>query len=119
MSQDLMDSFTSKCDIIVHLAGLNRHSDDNAIYKTNVSLAEKLVGHSVTVPLDNSYHKPLLERLFVEYQKHIPQLIINEKYRLELELEKSKNKDDEIANLKNTILEIKYNMLELQNKIKS
>ena len=86
--------------------------------QVNISLAEKLVGHSVTVPLDNSYHKPLLERLFVEYQKHIPQLIINEKYRLELELEKSKNKDDEIANLKNTILEIKYNMLELQNKIK-
>jgi len=87
--------------------------------QVNISLAEKLVGHSVTVPLDNSYHKPLLERLFVEYQKHIPQLVIDDKYRLELELEKSKDKDDEIANLKNTILEIKYNMLELQNKIKS
>ena len=87
--------------------------------QVNISLAEKLVGHSVTVPLDNSYHKPLLERLFVEYQKHIPQLVIDDKYRLQLELEKSKDKDDEITNLKNTILEIKYNMLELQNKIKS
>jgi len=87
--------------------------------QVNISLAEKLVGHSVTVPLDNSYHKPLLERLFVEYSKHIPQLVIDDKYRLELELEKSKDKDDEIASLKNTILEIKYNMLELQNKIKS
>ncbi len=87
--------------------------------QVNISLAEKLVGHSVTGPLDNSYHKPLLERLFVEYQKHIPLLVIDEKYSLELELEKSKDKDDEVANLKNTILEINYNMLELQNKIKS
>ena len=38
-----LDCFVSKCDIIVHLAGLNRHSDDTAIYNTNVSLAEKLV----------------------------------------------------------------------------
>ena len=38
-----LDYFVSKCDIIVHLAGLNRHSDDTAIYNTNVSLAEKLV----------------------------------------------------------------------------
>ncbi len=85
----------------------------------NISLAEKLVGHSVTVALDNSYHKPLLERLFVEYQKHIPQLVIDEKYRLQLELNKSQDKDKEITNLKNTILEIKYDMLELQNRIKS
>ena len=39
----LLDSFVSKCDVIVHLAGLNRHSEENAIYNTNVGLAEKLV----------------------------------------------------------------------------
>ena len=38
-----LDSFVSKCDIIVHLAGLNRHSEESAIYNTNVGLAEKLV----------------------------------------------------------------------------
>lgn len=38
-----LDYFVSKCDIIVHLAGLNRHSEENAIYNTNVGLAEKLV----------------------------------------------------------------------------
>ena len=38
-----LDSFVSKCDIIVHLAGLNRHSEENAIYCTNVGLAERLV----------------------------------------------------------------------------
>ena len=49
----------------------------------NISNFEKLMGHSVTVPLDNHYHKPLLEILFDEYQKHIPQLMIDEKYRLQ------------------------------------
>ena len=38
-----LDSFVSKCDIIVHLAGLNRHNEESAIYNTNVSLAERLV----------------------------------------------------------------------------
>ena len=34
-----LDSFVSKCDIIVHLAGLNRHSEESGIYNTNVGLA--------------------------------------------------------------------------------
>ena len=38
-----LDLFVSKCDIIVHLAGLNRHSEESAIYDTNVSLVVKLV----------------------------------------------------------------------------
>ena len=38
-----LDSFVCNCDIIVHLAGLNRHSEESAIYDTNVSLAVKLV----------------------------------------------------------------------------
>ncbi|MSX98228.1 MAG: NAD-dependent epimerase/dehydratase family protein, partial [Actinobacteria bacterium] len=38
-----LDSFVSKCDIIVHLAGLNRHSEESAIYDINVGLAVKLV----------------------------------------------------------------------------
>ena len=38
-----LDSFVSKCDIIVHLAGLNRHSDESTIYNTNIGLAERLV----------------------------------------------------------------------------
>jgi UDP-2-acetamido-2,6-beta-L-arabino-hexul-4-ose reductase len=38
-----LDSFVSKCDIIVHLAGLNRHSEESAIYNTNIGLSEKLI----------------------------------------------------------------------------
>ena len=38
-----LDLFVSNCDIIVHLAGLNRHNEEIAIYNTNVGLAERLV----------------------------------------------------------------------------
>ena len=38
-----LDFFVSKCDVIVHLAGLNRHSEEEVIYKTNIGLAEKLI----------------------------------------------------------------------------
>ena len=38
-----LDSFVSNCDIIVHLAGLNRHNEERVIYDTNVDLAVKLV----------------------------------------------------------------------------
>ena len=38
-----LDAFISKCDIVIHLAGLNRHSEENFIYNTNITLAERLV----------------------------------------------------------------------------
>lgn len=38
-----LDSFVLKCDIIVHLAGLNRHSEESAIFNTNIGLAERLI----------------------------------------------------------------------------
>ena len=41
-NEDHLDRFTLSCDVIVHLAGLNRHEDENLILKTNVDLAEKL-----------------------------------------------------------------------------
>lgn len=38
-----LDSFVSKCDVIVHLAAINRHFDPEVIYNTNIELVEKLV----------------------------------------------------------------------------
>jgi len=38
-----LDLFVSNCDLIVHLAGLNRHSEESAIYDTNVGLAVTLI----------------------------------------------------------------------------
>jgi len=38
-----MDLFVKQCDVIVHLAAMNRHNDPNVIYKTNVNLVTKLI----------------------------------------------------------------------------
>ncbi len=37
-----MDHFVNQCDVIVHLAAMNRHSDPQVIFDTNVSLVNKL-----------------------------------------------------------------------------
>lgn len=42
-SEELLDQFVKSCDVIVHLAGMNRHGDPQVIYDTNVSLANNLV----------------------------------------------------------------------------
>ncbi|MDP8233161.1 MAG: NAD-dependent epimerase/dehydratase family protein, partial [Candidatus Zophobacter franzmannii] len=39
----VMDRFVQKCDVIVHLAALNRHNDPDVIYKTNLELVDKLI----------------------------------------------------------------------------
>jgi UDP-2-acetamido-2,6-beta-L-arabino-hexul-4-ose reductase len=41
--QSLLGSFVQQCDVIVHLAALNRHNDPQAIYNTNVGLVSSLV----------------------------------------------------------------------------
>jgi UDP-2-acetamido-2,6-beta-L-arabino-hexul-4-ose reductase len=38
-----LNEFVSKCDVIVHLAAMNRHNDPQVIYDINVGLAQKLV----------------------------------------------------------------------------
>ncbi len=58
----------------------------------NISLAERLMGHSKTIPLDNSYFKPAIEQLFDEYQKAIPELIISEAERQKIIIENQKQK---------------------------
>ena len=37
-----LDKFISSCDVVVHLAGLNRHNDEELLLKTNIDLATKL-----------------------------------------------------------------------------
>ncbi|MEI8128559.1 MAG: NAD-dependent epimerase/dehydratase family protein [bacterium] len=38
-----LDEFSSKCDVVIHLAGVNRHNNSDIIYDTNVGIANKLV----------------------------------------------------------------------------
>lgn len=42
-SEDKLAGFVSKCDVIVHLAAMNRHNDPQVIYDTNVGLVQQLV----------------------------------------------------------------------------
>ena len=38
-----LDTFVSQCDVIVHLAAMNRHEDPQIIYNTNIQLVKDLV----------------------------------------------------------------------------
>ena len=42
-NETLLDAFVSQCDVIVHLAALNRHNDPKVIYETNVGLVTALI----------------------------------------------------------------------------
>jgi len=73
----------------------------------NSNLAEKMLGHSTTHKLDNTYFTPTVENLFAEFQKAIPELSISESVRLQYEnkrkgekIKKLEAKDQEIEKLK-------------------
>jgi len=38
-----LENFVSGCDVIIHLAAMNRHNDAAVIYDTNISLVKKLI----------------------------------------------------------------------------
>jgi len=91
--------------------------------KININIAEKLMGHSVSIPLDNHYFKPTLEVMFDEYQKAIPDLVIDQTMKLKLELEKKNKqlsslevKDKRIDQLENALMRIELNQIELKSR---
>ncbi len=38
-----LDNFTAKCDVIIHLAAMNRHNNPEKLYNTNIELTKKLI----------------------------------------------------------------------------
>lgn len=38
-----LDKFIMQCDVIIHLAAVNRHHDPEVIYKTNIDLVKKII----------------------------------------------------------------------------
>jgi UDP-2-acetamido-2,6-beta-L-arabino-hexul-4-ose reductase len=38
-----LENFVSQCDVIIHLAAVNRHNDPQTIYETNILLVNKLI----------------------------------------------------------------------------
>lgn len=41
--EDTLDAFVRQCDVIVHLAAMNRHNDPDVLYRTNIELVQKLI----------------------------------------------------------------------------
>ena len=72
----------------------------NTIMKTtpnmNISLIEKMMGHSVTVVLDNVYLDPTIEQLFSEFKKAIPELTLDDSIRKQAELDQVKLENTKI-----------------------
>jgi UDP-2-acetamido-2,6-beta-L-arabino-hexul-4-ose reductase len=42
-NEQALDAFVTQCDVIVHLAALNRHNDPEVIYSTNTGLVNELI----------------------------------------------------------------------------
>ena len=42
-SETKLCNFVKKCDVVVHLAAMNRHPDQQVIYKTNIKLVKQLI----------------------------------------------------------------------------
>ena len=43
LMEETLDAFVRQCDVIVHLAAMNRHNDPNILYQTNIELVQKLI----------------------------------------------------------------------------
>jgi len=56
----------------------------------NLTLCEKMFGHSTTIPLDNNYAPFSDEKLFEEYKRAIPELTISKEVKLNEELERNR-----------------------------
>lgn len=72
----------------------------NTILKTTngikLGLAEKMMGHSVTIPLDDVYLDASIEKLFDEFNKAISELTINDNERLKTKNEKLEQEKSEL-----------------------
>jgi len=42
-NDNLLTDFVNECDVIVHLAAMNRHGDPQVIYDTNIKLVKQLI----------------------------------------------------------------------------
>ena len=42
-NESLLEKFVASCDVIVHIAAMNRHEDQQVIFDTNVLLVDKII----------------------------------------------------------------------------
>lgn len=43
VDESKLNGFVAQCDVIIHLAAMNRHNDPQVIYDTNIDLVQKLI----------------------------------------------------------------------------
>jgi UDP-2-acetamido-2,6-beta-L-arabino-hexul-4-ose reductase len=80
--KEKLDQFTSKCDIIVHLAAMNRNPNANLIYSNNLDLVEKMVAslertNSQAHVLFSSSSQEANENLYGKSKKEGRELFVN------------------------------------------
>ncbi|MEX0855400.1 MAG: hypothetical protein WD018_06520, partial [Nitrosopumilaceae archaeon] len=90
----------------------------NTIMKTTdgikIILVEKMFGHSTpSIPLDETYMVPSIEKLFEEYKKAIRELTIDDSKRKQVELDIIKKEQDEFEQTKERL----KNLEKTQQKI--
>lgn len=93
----------------------------NTILKTttgmNISLAEKMMGHSVTVVMDNVYLDPTVEQLFAEFRKAISELTIDSTLRQELQISEQNKTITELQEKNQKIEELQKAQIEMKNRL--
>ena len=53
LDRERLEDWTAECDVIIHLAAINRHENETMLYETNIKLVKLLVG-----ALENTKRKP-------------------------------------------------------------
>ena len=77
-----LDAFVSKCDVIVHLAALNRHDNEQIIYDTNVQITKKLIAslERVDSPVHvilSSSTQEVKDNMYGKSKKKVRELFLN------------------------------------------
>lgn len=77
-----LQEFVSKCDVIVHLAAMNRHDDAQVLYETNINLVKNLISalektNSKAHVLFSSSSQEERDNLYGKSKKEGRELLVN------------------------------------------
>lgn len=82
-----------------------------------IILAEKMMGHSVkSIPMAQVYNLPTVDVLFKEYQKAVPELIIDDSVRKQAELDMVKSQMSELERTKSINMKLEKKMDEMETR---
>jgi len=93
-NKERLSEFVQQCDVLVHLAAVNRHSDPQTLYDTNIGLAQQIID-----VLAEAHHRPHVV-FSSSIQEHRDNLYGASKRKCrELFIEWAKNNDASFAGL--------------------